>query len=108
MKYWLILLLAILLEVAGTTSMKLSNGFTKVVPSIAMFVLYLLSLVALTYALKRFDMSIAYAIWSGVGTALITIVGFYLFKEPVSIVKILSIGLVILGVLGLHLSNTSA
>lgn len=108
MKYWLILLLAILLEVAGTTSMKLSNGFTKVVPSIAMFVLYLLSLVALTYALKRFDMSMAYAIWSGVGTALITIVGFYLFKEPVSTVKILSIGLVILGVLGLHLSNTAA
>ncbi len=105
MQYYLYLLAAIILEVAGTTSMKLSEGFTRTWPSVAMMVFYLLSLGALTLALKRFDMSMAYAIWSGVGTALITIVGIYLFKEPVSLAKIGSIALIIVGVVGLHLSS---
>ena len=105
MQYYLYLLIAIILEVAGTTSMKMSEGFTRTWPSVAMMVFYLLSLGALTLALKRFDMSMAYAIWSGVGTALITIVGIYLFKEPVSLAKLGSIALIIVGVVGLHLSS---
>ena len=105
MQYWIYLLGAIVFEVAGTTAMKFSEGFTRVWPSVVMMVFYLLSLGALTLALKRFDMSMAYAIWSGVGTALITVVGFYLFKEPVSLLKIGSIALIIVGVVGLHLSS---
>ena len=101
---WIYLLTAIVFEVAGTTAMKMSEGFTKTLPSVAMGVFYLLSLTALTYALKKFDMSMAYAIWSGVGTVLISIVGFYLFKEEMSLFKILSIGLIVLGVVGLQLS----
>jgi small multidrug resistance pump len=103
--YWLYLILAIIFEVIGTTSMKLSEGFTKTVPSILMFIFYILSLGALTLALKKFDVSTAYAIWSGLGTALITIVGLYFFKESISITKILSITLIIIGVIGLHLSG---
>lgn len=105
MQNWLFLIGAIALEVAGTTAMKMSEGFTKTVPSIMMFIFYVLSLIALTYALKKFDMSMAYAIWAGVGTALITIIGIYFFKEPTSIVKIVSIMLIIAGVVGLHLSS---
>ena len=105
MQYYLYLLAAIILEVAGTTSMKMSEGFTRIWPSVAMMVFYLLSLGALTLALKRFDMSMAYAIWSGLGTALITIVGIYLFKEPVSLARIGSIALIIIGVVGLHLTS---
>ena len=105
---WIYLIVAIALEVAGTTAMKMSEGFTKTVPSIAMFVFYILSLVALTYALKKFDMSMAYAVWAGVGTALITVVGIYFFKEPVSVVKVGSIALIIVGVVGLHLSGEAA
>ena len=101
---WLYLILAISFEVAGTTFMKLSEGFTKTMPSIAMFVLYLLSLAALTFALKKFEVSTAYAIWSGFGTALITIVGVVIFKESVSVIKILSITLIIIGVVGLQLT----
>lgn len=107
MQYWLYLIVAIVFEVAGTTAMKFSDGFTKTVPSVVMFVFYILSLVALTYALKRIDMSIAYAVWAGVGTALITIVGIVLFKEPAGLVKIVSILLIIAGVVGLHLSSKS-
>jgi small multidrug resistance pump len=105
MQYWIYLLGAIAFEVAGTTAMKLSEGFTRTWPSVAMMVFYLLSLGALTLALKRFDMSMTYAIWSGVGTALITVVGFYLFKEPVTLPKVGSIALIIVGVVGLHLSS---
>ena len=102
---WFYLILAITLEVAGTTFMKFSEGFTKTAPSVAMFVLYILSLTALTFALKRFEVSTAYAIWSGLGTALITAVGIVLFKESVSVVKILSIVLIIIGVVGLQLTT---
>jgi len=108
MQYWIYLVIAIVFEVAGTTAMKFSEGFTKTVPSVLMFVFYILSLVALTYALKKIDMSMAYAVWAGVGTALITIVGIFLFKEPVGMVKILSIVLIIIGVVGLHLSSEAA
>ena len=104
---WLYLILAITFEVLGTTSMKLSNGFSKTAPSIAMFVFYILSLVALTYALKKIEVSMAYAIWSGVGTALITIIGIYLFKEQISLLKIGSIALIVIGVVGLHIANKS-
>lgn len=63
MQSWLYLFLAIVLEVAGTTSMKLSDGFTKTIPSIMMFVFYIVSLVALTFALRKFDMSMAYMLF---------------------------------------------
>jgi len=102
---WIYLIAAIVFEVAGTTAMKISEGFTKVMPSIAMAIFYILSLTALTFALKRFDVSMAYAIWSGVGTALITAVGFYFFKEEMTPMRLVSIGLIILGVVGLHLSG---
>jgi len=105
MQYWFYLIAAIVLEVAGTTAMKLSEGFTRTWPSVVMMVFYLLSLGALTLALKRFDMSMAYAIWSGVGTALITVVGIWMFKEPMSLLKFASIALIIVGVVGLHLSS---
>jgi small multidrug resistance pump len=73
---WGLLLLAIGAEVAGTTLMKLSEGLTKLPPTVAMFGFYILSFGALSLTLEKIPVSIAYAIWSGVGTALIVIVGF--------------------------------
>ena len=108
MQQWLYLIVAIVFEVAGTTAMKFSQGFTKTIPSVMMFVFYILSLVALTYALKKIDMSMAYAVWAGVGTALITLVGIVFFKEPSSMLKIVSIMFIIVGVVGLHLSGKIA
>jgi small multidrug resistance pump len=102
---WLYLALAILLEVSGTTCMKLSQGFTKLVPSILLFVFYTLSMGMLTLALKKIDVSVAYAVWSGVGTALIATIGVLWFKEPVTALKLISIGLIIIGVVGLNLSG---
>ena len=106
--YWFYLALAIIFEVLGTTSMKLSDGFSKIVPSVAMMLFYILSLAVLTLALKKIEMSVAYAIWAGVGTALITIIGLFLFKEEISLLKIVSILFIIAGVVGLHLSSQSS
>jgi len=102
---WLYLALAIVLEISGTTCMKLSEGFTRIVPSILLFVFYILSFGMLTLALKRIDVSVAYAIWSGVGTALIATIGVLWFKEPATAIKLVSLGLIILGVVGLNLSG---
>ncbi len=102
---WLFLVLAILLEVAGTTCMKLSEGFTRLTPSILLFVFYTLSFGMLTLALKRIDVSVAYAVWSGVGTALIATIGVLWFKEPMTALKLISLALIIIGVVGLNLGG---
>jgi len=99
------LIFAIIFEVSGTICMKLSQGFTKPVPSILMIILYIISFGLLTMALKKIDVSIAYAIWAGMGTALIATVGILWFKEPISALKIISLGLIIIGVVGLNLSG---
>jgi len=105
MQHWFFLISAILLEVAGTTAMKFSEGFSKVIPSILMAILFISSLAMLTLALKKFEIGMAYAIWSGLGTALITVLGIYLFNETANLMKFLSITLIIAGVVGLHLSG---
>lgn len=97
------LFMAIILEVAGTTSMKLSDGFNKLGPSVLIFVFYICSFTFLTLSLKRLEVSIAYAVWSGLGTLLIALIGFYFFHEPMNVVKMLSLGLIIVGVVGLRL-----
>lgn len=105
MKHWAWLAAAILFEVGGTTSMKLSQGFTRSVPSTLMFVLYALSFGALTIAVERISISTAYAIWSGIGTALITSIGILHFREPATLLRMMFILLIIGGVVGLHLTS---
>jgi small multidrug resistance pump len=99
---WLFLSGAILFEVAGTTCMKLSRGFTELTPSILMFVFYGCAFMLNTVAVKTIDLSVAYAIWSGVGTALTAAIGILYFKEPAGTVKMISLTLIIIGVMGLH------
>ncbi len=105
MTSWIYLTAAILLEVSGTTAMKLSCGFTRLWPSVFVAVFYLASLAALTMALKAIDVSVAYAIWAGLGTAIIAAIGIVYFGESASAVKFASLLLIIVGVAGLHLSN---
>lgn len=102
---WVYLFLAIGFEVIGTTFMKLSDGFSKIFPSIVMGIFYLLSLTMLTFALKKFEVGTAYAIWSGFGVALITIIGIIFLKENITVSKIVGIFLIIIGVVILQLST---
>lgn len=105
--HWLYLALSIVLEACGTTSMKLSDGFTKLTPSVLIFVFYGLAFTAFVFALKRIDVSVAYAMWAGLGVLLIAAVGMVYFKEPVTALKIASILLIMGGVAGLYSSGVS-
>jgi small multidrug resistance pump len=100
---WIILGVGILFEVLGTICMKYADGFTKLIPSILVFVFYGISLSALVFLLEKMQVSIAYAIWASVGTALIAVLGIIFFKEPVSVAKIISLVFIIIGILGLEL-----
>lgn len=103
---WLFLFFGIVLEVCGTTCMKLSNGFSRVVPSVAMILFYMSSLGLLTLALKEIKLNVAYAIWSGMGTLLVVVLGLVFFHETTSLPKLASILLIILGVIGVRLSGS--
>jgi len=103
--HWIYLSFAILFEVAGTTAMKLSEGFSRLLPSGLMVVLYIISFALMALALKRLEVGMTYAIWAGVGTALIATVGVICFKEPMNLIKAVSILLIIAGVVGLNLSG---
>jgi small multidrug resistance pump len=102
---WLFLTLAIVLEVCGTTCMKLSEGFSRLIPSILIFVFYGLSFAAFTLALKHIDLSFAYAVWAGLGVLLIGTIGILYFKEPSSVLKIISMMFIVAGVVGLYVSR---
>lgn len=107
MQAWLLLGVAIVLEVAGTTAMKLSNGMEKIFPTIMIFVFYGLTFAIMPYVIKKIEMGTVYAIWAGVGTVLVTMIGIIYFKESASMIKLMSIVLICIGVIGLNLVETS-
>ncbi|MEH1797058.1 DMT family transporter [Nostoc sp.] len=102
---WIYLIAAILFEVSGTTCMKLSEGFTKIVPSVLIFIFYGLCFSCLTLALKRIEVSVAYSVWAGLGTVLIAMIGIVWFRESATLIKLLSIALIIVGVIGINASK---
>ncbi len=89
------------MEVAGTTFMKLSDGFTHLQPSIFIFIFYALSFTFLMLSLKKLEIGFAYAIWSGVGTLLIFMIGIGIFHEPITLLKTAALICIIIGVIGL-------
>ena len=102
---WGVLAIAIVLEVAGTTSMRLSEGFSRLTPSVLIFVFYAASFALNTLVIRVLGLSVVYAVWSGVGTVLTALIGFLYFKEPATTLKMISIGLIVIGVFGLHAAS---
>ncbi|MBE9059052.1 MULTISPECIES: multidrug efflux SMR transporter [Sphaerospermopsis] len=102
---WFYLIIAILFEVSGTICMKLSQEFTKLFPSVFIFVFYGLCLTFLTLSLRKLEVSIVYAVWAGLGTVLISIIGIVWFRESFTLMKFVSIVLIIVGVISLNLSE---
>jgi small multidrug resistance pump len=105
---WIALITAIIFGVLGTISMKMSDGLQRLKPCLALIVFYMISFAALTVALQGIDISIVYAIWSGVGTIFVAIAGVLLFQESISAKKVISLLLVVIGVIGIHLTNVIA
>ena len=105
---WLFLGLAIISEVIATSSLKAAEGFTKAVPSVVVIVGYGLSFYLLSLTLKTIPIGITYAIWSGVGLALITLVGWVVYHQTLDTAAMVGIGLIVSGVLVIHLfANTT-
>ncbi|GIN20186.1 MAG TPA: QacE family quaternary ammonium compound efflux SMR transporter [Bacillus bacterium] len=105
---WLYLVAAIIFEIAGTVSMKLSDGFTKAIPSILMILFYLFAFASLNFSLKTIPVSVAYAIWSAIGTAAIAVIGYLVFKETLTVMKVSAILLIIVGVVLLNIDSESS
>ena len=97
---WLVL--AIASEIVATVSLKLSDGFTKPLPVIAVVAGYGLSFYALSITLRTIPLGVVYAIWSGLGTAAVVLIGLFLFRETLDAVKVAGIGLIIAGVVLLN------
>lgn len=82
--------------------MKEANGFKVLLPSLLAFVFYGLCLTALTFAINKIDLSIVYAVWAGLGTALVALIGIWWYNEQFTLIKLLSIIFIIIGVVGLN------
>lgn len=100
---WLYLVVAIVLEVIATSSLTASNGFTKPVYSAISVIGYAAAIYLLALVLKTIPVGVAYAIWSGAGVALVTIVGVVIFHQKLSWIDYLGISLIVSGVIILNL-----
>jgi len=104
----LLLLAAIAAEMIGTTALRLSDGFSRLLPSVVVVIGYGASFYLLAMALKRgLEMGVAYAIWSGLGTVTIVLIGVLLFQEKLNLGAVAGIALVILGVVVINLSSSA-
>lgn len=104
---WLYLVLAIGLEVLGTTALKLSEGFTRPGWSAASLVLWAGALFLLSIVLKTIPVGIAYAVWSGLGVAFVAMIGFFLFGQRLDAAAWLGLALIVAGVILLNVVSKS-
>jgi small multidrug resistance pump len=94
---------AIAFELIATASLKSSEGFTRPLASVITVAGYAVSFYLLSLTLNRMEVGTVYAIWSGAGTALMALIGYWLFKESLPPLKIISIALIVIGVIGLNI-----
>ena len=105
MNAWLALLVAILSETVATSALKSTEGFTKLWPSLVVVAGYSSAFYFLALTLKQIPIGVAYAVWSGVGVALITLIGWFVFGQKLGGTALLGIGLIVTGVVVLNLSG---
>jgi small multidrug resistance pump len=103
---WVILLFAIVFEVSGTLTLKFTEGMTRLWPTVLMFAFYLVSLFGLSTAVGRIPVGTAYAVWSGVGTLMVAVLGIVWLKEEVTVLRSVSMLLIVVGVAGLYLTGS--
>lgn len=104
---WGLLSLAIVTEVIATTALKSSNGFTKLTPSIIVITGYVISFYMLSITLKSLPMGITYAIWSGVGIVLISLIGWLYFKQQLDTASLIGMALIVAGVIVINVFSSS-
>ncbi|MGJ5672089.1 MAG: DMT family transporter [Nostochopsis sp.] len=99
---WVFLFLAIACEIFGTTSLKLADGFSKPTYLIGAIIGYPLAFSFFAFSLKTIEVSVGYAVWSGIGIIGTSILGAIMFQEHISLTKALCIGLISVGIIGLN------
>ncbi|HEU5389573.1 MAG TPA: multidrug efflux SMR transporter [Streptosporangiaceae bacterium] len=104
---WVIILAAGLFETGFAVALKMSHGMTRIWPTAAFAACALASFALLTIALRRLEVGAAYAVWTGIGAAGTAVVGMAFLGDTVSTIKIVSIGLILAGVVGLNLSGVT-
>ncbi|HEY8607844.1 MAG TPA: multidrug efflux SMR transporter [Noviherbaspirillum sp.] len=102
---WIMLALAIAAEVIATSALKLSNGFTRLGPSVVTVCGYAASFYLLSQILKSLEVGIVYAVWSGVGLAAVALIGVFWFGETITLLKLLGLLAILVGVILLNLAG---
>ena len=108
MKTYLLLFLAIAAEVVATSALKASENFTRLVPSLAVVVGYGIAFTCLSMTLRTLPLGVAYAIWSGAGTALVAVIGWLVYRQQLDLPAVLGISLIIAGTIVLNLFSKVA
>lgn len=101
---WIVLVIAGLFEVGWALLLKQSAGFTKLWPSVGTIALMIVSFALLARAMRDLPAGTSYAVWTGIGTVGVAVLGMVFFKEPATLVRIGCIGLIVLGIVGLKIS----
>ena len=102
---WIILIIAGLFETAWALGLKFSEGFTRFWPSVFTSVAMVISVLLLGYAMKSLPVGTAYTVWVGIGAVGTVILGIVLMKDPISAARLISIGLIVAGIIGLKLAS---
>lgn len=100
---WIILLIAGFLEVVWTVGLKYSHGFTRLWPSVVTAVAMAVSVFLLSQAMKMLPMGTAYAVWTGIGAVGGVVMGIILFNEPATASRLICLGLIVTGIIGLQI-----
>lgn len=103
---WIFLLVAGGFEVLWALGLKYSLGFTRLIPSVITILGMIASFYFLALALKSLPLGTSYAIWTGIGTVGTLILGIYLFKEPMNLTRVIFIGFILIGIIGLKLTSS--
>ncbi len=103
---WVVLVFSGIMEAGWALSLKASDGFSRLWPTVAFFVLIIASMAGLMFALKTLPVGPAYAVWVGIGAVLTAVIGMIAFDDPVNVITIGSIALIIAGVVGLQVAGS--
>ncbi|WIJ24941.1 SMR family transporter [Devosia sp. RR2S18] len=108
MPAYLFLAIAVVCEVVATTALKASEGFTRLVPSLVVVIGYSIAFYFLSLTLKTIPTGVAYALWSGFGIILVSLISFLLYRQALDLPAVIGIGLILAGVLVINLFSQSS
>ncbi len=106
--HYLYLGLAIVFELIGSSFIKMSDGYTKPLPTAIFVVAYIICFYFLSLALRNIPLGVAYAVWSGIGIVCTTLISVFIFKQSINVQTMTGIGLILIGVVVMHLSDETS